>query len=101
MEYFSTTDKVQEEAMKGGLFPSLNTVYSSKLFTAQDEYFNNQTIWKTFADEMNDIKPVNFTGNYSVANSEAVKAVSEVTNGKGVTDSLEAAQKRLENRIQK
>ncbi|MEG8979965.1 ABC transporter substrate-binding protein [Priestia megaterium] len=101
MEYFSTTDKVQEEAMKGGLFPSLNTVYSSKLFTAQDEYFNNQTIWKTFADEMKDIKPVNFTGNYSVANSEAVKAVSEVTNGKGVKDSLEAAQKRLENRIQK
>ncbi|MED3980083.1 sugar ABC transporter substrate-binding protein [Priestia megaterium] len=101
MEYFSTTDKIQEEAMKGGLFPSLNTVYSSKLFTAQDEYFSNQTIWKTFADEMKDIKPVNFTGNYSVANSEAVKAVSEVTNGKGVTDSLEAAQKRLENRIQK
>ncbi|AQX55677.1 ABC transporter substrate-binding protein [Priestia flexa] len=99
MEYFSTTDSVQEAAMEGGLFPSLNTVYDSELFTQPDEYFSNQTIWKTFADEMQDIKPVNFTGNYSVANDEAVKAVSEVTNGKDIKKSLEAAEKRLENRI--
>lgn len=46
-------------------------------------------IWKIFVDEMKDIKLVNFMGNYLVVNSEVVKVVLEVINGKGVIDLFE------------
>lgn len=99
LKFFSTTNSTQEMAMKGGLFPTLNTVYNSPLFTSPDEYFSNQTIWKTFADETKDIPSVTYTANYNVAHDEAVKARSEIlTSHKDISASLEAAVKRFENR---
>lgn len=99
MEFFSTSDETQLEAMKGGLFPSLNTIYDNELFTANDEFFSNQAVWKVFADQMADIPAVNYTENYSLAKDEAIKAQSEITNGKAIEKALEEATSRLENRI--
>ncbi|WP_368505683.1 ABC transporter substrate-binding protein [Alkalihalophilus sp. As8PL] len=99
MEFFATTDEVQLQAMEGGLFPTLNTIYDHELFTQEDEFFNNQAIWKLFADEMDDIPAVNYTGNYAVARDESIKAQSEIVNGRDVEDALEQAKRQLENRI--
>ncbi|KOO41127.1 sugar ABC transporter substrate-binding protein [Priestia koreensis] len=101
LEYFSTTDNIQLEAMKGGLFPTLNTIYNNEMFTGPDEFFSGQTIWKTFADEVNDIPPANYTENYSLAHDEAIKAQSEVMNGKSMDKALKDAEDRLKNRMNK
>ncbi|MGM9950145.1 MAG: extracellular solute-binding protein [Lysinibacillus sp.] len=101
MEYFATSDEAQLDAMAGGLFPSLNTIYDNEVFTAEDEYFSNQTIWQLFADEMNDIPSVNYTSNYTLAQDEAEKAQSEIFNGGKIDKALEKAKSRLENRIGK
>lgn len=100
LEFFSTNKDVQLSAMEGGLFPSLNTIYDNEAFTKEVEFFNNQPIWKLFASEMENIPAVNYTGDYAVAKDEAVKAQSEIANGKSIDEALKAAEKRLENRIQ-
>lgn len=99
MEFFATSNEAQEAAIKGGLFPSLNTVYNSTLFTAPDEFFGNQKIGELFAKEMNSIPTANYTGNYSVAKDEAKKAQSEIMNGKNIETTLKDAEKRLKNRL--
>ncbi|MDM5340285.1 sugar ABC transporter substrate-binding protein [Fictibacillus enclensis] len=100
LKFFSTTNKIQEIATKGGLFPTLSTVYTSPLFTEADDYFNNQKIWQIFANETKEIKAANYTGNYAIAKDEAVKAQSEIlTSGKDIPTALKAAEKRLENRL--
>ena len=101
MEYFSTSDKAQLDAMAGGLFPSLNTIYDNEVFTAEDKYFSNQPIWQLFTDEMNDIPSVNYTSNYTLAQDEAEKAQSEIFNGGKIDKALKDAESRLENRIGK
>ncbi|MDN4523876.1 ABC transporter substrate-binding protein [Fictibacillus fluitans] len=99
MEFFSTSDDVQLEAMKGGLFPSLSTVYDNEMFTKPDEFFSNQTIWKTFADEMKDIPAANYTGDYALTQDEVEKAQSETLGGKDAAKALKEAQDRVANRI--
>lgn len=100
LKFFSTSNEVQEVATKGGLFPTLNTVYSSELFTAPDEYFSNQKIWELFANETKGIKAANYTGNYAIAKDEAVKAQSEIlTSNKDIDKALTDAAKRLDNRL--
>ncbi len=101
MEFFSTNDEMQVEAMNGGLFPSLNTVYDEPVFTEGVEFFGGQPIWTTFADEMENIPGVNYTGDFAVAKDEAVKAQSEIMSGKAIDDALKAAKDRLANRVGK
>lgn len=101
MEYFATSEDAQLDAMSGGLFPSLNTIYDNEVFTAEDKFFSNQSIWKLFADEMKDIPSVNYTNNYTLAQDEAEKAQSEISNGTSVEKALKDAMSRLENRISK
>ncbi|TKD70907.1 ABC transporter substrate-binding protein [Pseudalkalibacillus hwajinpoensis] len=100
MEFFSTDKDVQLSAMEGGLFPSLNTIYDNEAFTKEVEFFNNQPIWNLFATEMENIPAVNYTGDYAVAKDEAVKAQSEIANGKAIDEALKASEERLKNRIQ-
>ena len=100
MEFFSTNEDVQLSAMEGGLFPSLNTIYDNEAFTKEVEFFNNQPIWNLLANEMENIPAVNYTGDYAVAKDEAVKAQSEIANGKAIDDALKASEERLKNRIQ-
>ncbi|GGD12950.1 ABC transporter substrate-binding protein [Pontibacillus salipaludis] len=100
MEYFSTTNEVQVEAMEGGLFPSLNTVYDNEIFKQEVEFFDNQKIWEMFAGEMENIPAVNYTGDYAVAKDEAVKAQSKIVNGTPIEEALENAVKTLKNRTQ-
>lgn len=100
MEYFSTDEETQLEAMKGGLFPTLNTIYDEPIFTEEQEFFSGQPIWSTFTEQMESIPSVNYTGNYSLAMDESIKAQSESVSGKvSLEEAYEAAQKRLENRI--
>lgn len=98
MAFFATEDAVQLQAMEGGLFPSLNTIYGHELFTTEDEFFSNQTIWKVFADQMDDIPGVNYTGNFAIAQDESIKAQSEIINGKDIEQALEQAKSQIENR---
>lgn len=101
LKYFSTSNDVQELAMsEGGLFPSLNTVYETETFKKAGDYFTQDNIWQLFAAEMDEIKPANYTGNFSIAKDEAVKAQSKALEGGDVKDALEAAKKSLANRIQ-
>jgi lactose/L-arabinose transport system substrate-binding protein len=100
LKFFSTSNEVQEIAMKHGLFPTLNTVYNSELFTAPDEYFSNQKIWELFANETKEIPAANYTENYAIAKDEAVKAQSEILiSNKDIDKALADAKKRLENRL--
>ena len=102
LKYFSTSNKIQTLAMKeGGLFPSLNTMYQTSAFTGKDSYFTEQNIWKTFADEMDQIPSANYTENYSLAKDEAVKAQSKALGGGNVKDAMKGAQSNLKNRITK
>ncbi|MFD9628966.1 ABC transporter substrate-binding protein [Peribacillus muralis] len=100
MEYFSTDEETQLEMMKNGLFPSLKTIYDDPTFTAEQEFFSDQPIWRTFADQMEDIPSVNYTNDFSLAKDESIKAQSEAVSGKkSIKEAYEAAEKRLESRI--
>lgn len=99
MEFFATTGDVQLQAMEGGLFPTLNTIYDHEMFTQEDEFFNNQAIWQLFTEEMDDIPGVNYTGDFAIARDESIKAQSEIINGKSIEEALEHARSQLENRI--
>ncbi|MFD9628977.1 ABC transporter substrate-binding protein [Peribacillus muralis] len=100
LEFFSTDEETQLEAMKGGLFPTLNTIYDEPIFTEKQEFFSGQPIWSTFTAQMDSIPSVNYTGNYSLAMDESIKAQSESVSGKKtMKEAYKAAEKRLENRI--
>jgi lactose/L-arabinose transport system substrate-binding protein len=100
LEFFSTDEETQLEAMKGGLFPTLNTIYDEPVFTEKQEFFTNQPIWQTFTQQMDSIPSVNYTGNYSVAMDESIKAQSEAVSGKvTIEDAYKAAEDRLKNRV--
>lgn len=100
LEYFSTDEQTQVEAMKGGLFPSLTSTYDEPVFTEGVSFFGGQAIWKTLADQMDDIPSVNYTGSFPYAKDEAVKAQSEAMSGKlSIQEAFKAAQKRLKNRM--
>lgn len=101
MEYFSTSDEVQQSALEGGLFPSLNTLYESDAFKEPVEYFGGQEIWTLFAEEMDDIPYANYSHNYAVGRDEATKALSQISGGSDIEKALTDAQKRLENRAKK
>ncbi|QYR21462.1 sugar ABC transporter substrate-binding protein [Paenibacillus sp. sptzw28] len=101
-EYFATTDAVQEIAMdKHGLFPSLQSVYSSKLFTSDVAFFGNQKIWQLFSDEMKNIPTPYYTKDYALGLDEAVKAQADAFNGKNPADALKEAAKRLADRTKR
>lgn len=99
LEYFTTNFEMQELAMEGGLFPSYLPVYESELFSKPVQYFNNQPVWKVFADAMDKIPSVQYSENDAVARDEVIKSQAEVVNGTDVKDSLEKAKNRVENRI--
>lgn len=100
LTYFTTTFKVQEIAMEGGLFPTYSPVYESDLFSEPIAYFNNDKVWQFFAEQMPKIPSILYTTHDAVARDEAIKSQAEVVNGADVAESLNAAKKRVENRIQ-
>lgn len=102
LSYFATTDDVQLMAMeKYGLFPSLNSVYDSDVFTGEVEFFGGQKIWQLFAEEMKDVPTAYYTKDYSLALDEAIKAQADVFNGKDVKEALEEAADRLADRTKR
>ncbi|ALS29363.1 ABC transporter substrate-binding protein [Paenibacillus sp. 32O-W] len=102
LEFFSTSVDVQKIAMeKYGLFPSYAPVYKEDLFQKEVPFFNNQKIWKLFADEMEKIPTPYYTKDYAIGLDEAVKAQADVFNGKDPAEALKAAADRLSERTKR
>lgn len=99
LKWFSTNVEAQEIAMKGGLFPSYSPVFESELFDAEIPFFNNQKIWRFFADEMEKIPTIYYTKNDPIARDEIVKAQGEVVNGAKPEKAMQDAKKNTENRM--
>ncbi|MGI8348876.1 sugar ABC transporter substrate-binding protein [Niallia circulans] len=59
-EFASTDVESQIKALTNrGLFPALLAAYEEPVFSEEQEYFNNQTFFKDFADTVTDIPSVN------------------------------------------
>ncbi|WP_088104413.1 ABC transporter substrate-binding protein [Halalkalibacter urbisdiaboli] len=102
LEFFSTSEEVQLIAMQDhGLFPSLNTVYDSEVFTTGVEFFDGQPIWSEFAAQMEDVPTAYYTDDYSLALDEAIKAQADVFLGAEPKKALEEAAERLNSRSQR
>ena len=102
LNFFSTSDAVQQIAMTDfGLFPSLQSVYTTDVFTAEVPFFSNQKIWELFANEMPTIKTPYYTNDYAIGLDEAIKAQAEVFNGKPVADAIKEAADRLASRTER
>ncbi|MFC4803136.1 ABC transporter substrate-binding protein [Neobacillus sp. GCM10023253] len=99
LKWFTTSFEAQEIAMKGGLFPSYNPVFESKLFDEEVEFFGNQKIWRFFADEMDKIPSITYTKNDPIVRDEIVKALGEVINGANPEDIIKNTKKNIENRL--
>ncbi|WP_100405744.1 ABC transporter substrate-binding protein [Bacillus solitudinis] len=102
LEFFTTSDELQLVAMEDhGLFPSLNTVYDSEVFTSGVEFFGGQPIWELFASQMEDVPTAYYTDDYSLALDEAIKAQADVFLGAEPKKALEEAAERLSSRSQR
>lgn len=100
LTFFATDMATQELAMEGGLFPSYLPVYESDLFSAPVAYFADEPVWTFFADEITKIPSVFYTENDSVARDEAIKVQAEAVEGSSPEDAADAAQSRIENRVE-
>jgi len=99
LNFFSTNDQVQQIAMTDyGLFPSLQTVYATEVFTSEVSFFGGQKIWELFANEMPTIKTPYYTNDYAIGLDEAIKAQADVFNGKAIDVALKEAAERLASR---
>ncbi|RWZ59024.1 extracellular solute-binding protein [Halobacillus fulvus] len=68
VEYFTTEVEPQMTALQErGIFPSLNTTYEEEYFTQESEYFANQQVWQTFAEQVENIPVANYTSDYARA----------------------------------
>lgn len=100
-EFFTTDADTQLLGFeKYGLFPSLQSVYDSSVMTEENKYFNNQPIFKQFADIVDDIPEVNTTK----YNAQAAKIMADtqarvLLENVSVEKALEDAKKQLENEI--
>ena len=59
-----------------GLFPAYKPVYEEPYFNQEQEYFNNQPVFKNFAEVVEEIPPVNFTESNLVARQIATDQLS-------------------------
>jgi lactose/L-arabinose transport system substrate-binding protein len=67
-EFASANKDMQLQALeKYGLFPAYKTVYDEPSFNANNEYFNNEPVFKNFAEVVAEIPPVNFTDSNLIA----------------------------------
>lgn len=103
VKYFTTDEKAQLTGFeKYGLFPSLKETYNAPVFNENSAYFNNQPIFKKFADIVNKVPKVYLDENYAktselMSNTQAAILLEH----KPVKDALEKAKKQIENEIRK
>lgn len=69
IEFMLGKDSSQAKMMtKAGLFPALNTVYSSPDMDAPSAYFNNQPVLKMYAESLKQTFPLAYTSDFPLAN---------------------------------
>ncbi len=77
LKYYTTTKEPQLIAFqKGGLFPTLKSVYKTKEFNAGLPFFKGQKVWQEAAKTINLIKQVNYTQDYYYTNLQLCKLYS-------------------------
>lgn len=76
-EFASANTEMQLKALENhGLFPAYKAVYDEPYFNQNQEYFNNQPVFKQFAEVVKEIPPVNFTESNLVARQVATDQLS-------------------------
>lgn len=100
-EFFTTDVDTQLLGFeKYGLFPSLQSVYDAPIMTEENEYFNNQPIFKQFADIVDEIPEIHTTK----YNAQAAKIMADtqarvLLENAPIDKALEDAKKQLQNEI--
>jgi lactose/L-arabinose transport system substrate-binding protein len=97
-EFATTNLDMQIEGLKNrGLFPSLMSAYDEPLFDEKQEYFSNQKFFKRFADTVDDIPPVNYTGSNLAARDIMTNELQALLlEGKPVREIIKDSAKTLE-----
>lgn len=100
-EFFTTDVDTQLLGFeKFGLFPSLQSTFSSPIFTTENKYFNNQPIFKEIADIVEDVPKVTTTKyNAQAAKIMANTQAEILLEGASIEKSLEDAEKQLKKEI--
>jgi len=71
-EYCLATKENQNLMLRQfGLFPSYFPAYDDLLYSSPQPYFNNEPIWQFFADQVRQLKPVNYTHDFEAAAAAA------------------------------
>ncbi|MBP0726513.1 sugar ABC transporter substrate-binding protein [Bacillus sp. RG28] len=99
---FFTTDKDTQLLgfKKFGLFPSLKETYSDPLFSEKSEYFNNNPVFKKFADIVDQVPEININENYARASQHSTSAQAAILlENKDIESALKDASKQLQNEI--
>lgn len=96
-EFAMTNARAQTQMMKDyGLFPSLTETYDEPFFEEPVEYFSNEPIYDTFADEVENIPEAYYTEDYARALERSVDAQARVLlDGGDPRSSLDQAAEQL------
>lgn len=95
VKYCLITSEGQIAMMKSyGIFPSYKPCYEDSYFSNNDDYFGGQKVCNVFTKEVKDIKPVNYTEDFLVAQPFVINAQYDVliNNERPETALLKAAQ---------
>jgi lactose/L-arabinose transport system substrate-binding protein len=91
IEYTLATKDGQNTMIKNfGIWPSYIPAYSDPFYTAPQAYFNNKPIWKTFTDQIPQLKPAFYTSDNDKGLAVAADAQGAVLSG---TDPAQALKK--------
>ncbi len=83
---------------KFGLWPSFIPAYEADLYSQPVAYFNNQPIWKMFADEVSKIPSATYTKDYAKGQAAIAEAQTKVlTQGMAPEQALKEAADSLAN----
>src|SRR5699024_308222 len=91
----TTSDEVQKIQINQAIFPAMTTEYESEIFTDNVEYFE-EPIWNLFAEQMREIKPFNYTANFTIAKDEIANIQQRIFDGTSIEDSVKMGQNRVE-----
>ncbi|MYL46704.1 extracellular solute-binding protein [Virgibacillus halodenitrificans] len=100
-EFFTTNDEAQLLGFENyGLFPSLKSTYDSEVLTQNSEFFNDQPIFKNFADIVDEVPKINLTKDYAqvtkvMANTQASILMENKAVDKALADTIEQLKNEL------
>ncbi|MEC5423456.1 sugar ABC transporter substrate-binding protein [Virgibacillus sp. C22-A2] len=100
-EFFTTDEETQLFGFENyGLFPSLKSTYDTEVLTQNSFYFNDQPIFKNFADIVEDVPEINLTKDFAQVSKVIANTQSAILNeGKTADKALSDAQGQLNNEL--